>query len=149
MYEHIDIHERLRQSEQSRRLAWHVFQEIRHVLEILGDQRIPYEGERKRFRAEGDFLVRALVDLISHCRAHSGRLESEFADLEELVREHELPREVLQAVRDLSRHQKGIGLSETELRARLNRLQELHILPEHRVQPGAGLDGGEKSPNEG
>jgi hypothetical protein len=36
----------------------------------------------------------------------------------------------------LSRHQKGIGLSETELRARLNHLQELHILPERRVQPG-------------
>ena len=66
----MDLYERLRQSEQSRRLAWQVLQEIRHVLEILGDQRIPYEGERKRFRAEGDFLVRALVDLISHCRAH-------------------------------------------------------------------------------
>jgi hypothetical protein len=74
--EHMDIQERLRQSEQSRRLAWQVLQEIRHVLEILGDQRIPYEGERKRFRAEGDFLVRALVDLISHCRAHLGRLEN-------------------------------------------------------------------------
>jgi hypothetical protein len=34
----MDIHERLRQSEQSRRLAWQVLQEIRHVLEILGDQ---------------------------------------------------------------------------------------------------------------
>jgi hypothetical protein len=80
-YEHVDIHERLQQSEHSRRVAWQVLQEIRHVLEILGDQRIPYEGERKRFRAEGDFLVRALVDLISRCRAHLGRLESEFADL--------------------------------------------------------------------
>jgi len=107
----------------------------------LGDQRIPYEGERKRFRAEGDFLVRALVDLISHCRAHLGRLESEFADLERLVRERELPRDVLQAVRDLSRQQKGIGLSETELRERLNQLQGLHILPEHRVQPGLNSDG--------
>jgi hypothetical protein len=37
------------------------------VLEILGDQRIPYEGEVKRFHAEGDFLVRALTDLISQC----------------------------------------------------------------------------------
>ena len=137
----MDIYERLQQSEQSRRLAWQVLQEIRHVLEILGDQRIPYEGERKRFRAEGDFLVRALVDLISHCRAHLGRLESEFADLERLVRERELPRDVLQAVRDLSRQQKGIGLSETELRERLNQLQGLHILPEHRVQPGLNSDG--------
>ena len=85
--------------------------------------------------------MRALVDLISHCRAHLGRLEGEFADLERLVRERDLPREVLQAVRHLSRRQEGIGLSETELRERLNPLQELHILPEHRVQPGLNLDG--------
>ena len=45
-----------------------------------------------------------------------------------------LPREVLQAVRDLSRRQEGIGLSEAELRERLDRLRELHILPEHREQ---------------
>jgi hypothetical protein len=31
------------QSEQSRRLAWQVLQEIHLVLEMLGDQRIPYE----------------------------------------------------------------------------------------------------------
>jgi hypothetical protein len=72
-----------------------------------------------------------------------GRLESEFADLERLVRERELRREVLQALLHLSRHQKGIGLSETELRARLNQLKELHILPEHRVQPGLNSDGQE------
>src|SRR5215469_7010837 len=130
----MDFQERLWQSEQSRRLAWQVLQEIRHVLEILGDQRIPYESERKRFRAEGDFVVRALVDLISHCRAHLGRLEGEFADLERLVRERDLPREVIQAVRHLSRRQEGIGLSETQLRERLDRLRELHILPEHREQ---------------
>ena len=52
----MDVYERLCQSEQSRRLAWQILQEIRQVLEILGDERIPYEGERKRFRAEGDFL---------------------------------------------------------------------------------------------
>jgi hypothetical protein len=84
-----------------------------------------------------------LVDLISHCRAHLGRLESEFADLERLVGERDPPREVLQAVRHLSRRQEGIGLSETELRERLNRLQELHILPQHRVQPGLNSDGQE------
>jgi len=72
---------------------------------------------------------------------HLGRLESEFEDLERLVRERELPRDILQAVLHLSRHQKGIGLSETELRVRLNRLQELHFLPEHRVQPGINSDG--------
>ncbi|MBV9874079.1 MAG: hypothetical protein JO025_05075 [Verrucomicrobia bacterium] len=136
----MEIHERLQQSEQSRRLAWQVLQEIRYVLEILGDQRIPYEGERKRFRAEGDFLVRTLVDVISHCRAHLGRLENEFADLERPVGERDLPREVLQAVRDLSRRQAGLGLSETELRERLDRLQELNILPEHRAEPRVNSD---------
>jgi hypothetical protein len=30
---------------------------------------------KEAFRAEGDFLVRVLVDLISHCRAQLGRLE--------------------------------------------------------------------------
>ena len=89
------IEERLRQSEQSRRLAWQVLQEIRQVLEILGDQRIPYEGEMKRFRAEGDFLVRALTDLISECRGHIHQLEHEFEELNRLVGERELPRDVL------------------------------------------------------
>jgi len=49
-------------------LAW-------QVLEILGDQRIPYEEELKRFRAEGDFLVRALTDLVSQCRSQIHKLE--------------------------------------------------------------------------
>jgi DNA-binding Lrp family transcriptional regulator len=70
-------------------------------------------------------------------------LKVNFADLERLVGERDLPREVLQAVRHLSRRQEGIGLSETELRERLNRLQELNILPEHRVQPGNDSVGGE------
>ena len=36
----------------------------------------------------------------------------------------------------MRRRQEGLGLSESQLRERLNQLQELHILPEHRVQPG-------------
>ena len=87
--------------------------------------------------------------LIAHCRAHLGRLEGEFADLERLVRERDLPRDVLQAVRHLSRRQEGIGLSETELRECLDRLQELHILPEHRVQPGVSSDGQEETSSQG
>jgi hypothetical protein len=137
----MDIYERLRQSEQSRRLAWQVLQEIRQVLEILGDQRIPYEGEMKRFRAEGDFLVRALVDLVVQCRSKIGRLETEFAELEELAGEHELPRDVLQAMHHLARQQGIVGLSDTQVRERLNQLRELHILPEHRVQADSDSDG--------
>jgi hypothetical protein len=63
-------------------------------LEILGDQRIPYQGERKRFRSERDFLVRALVDVLSQCRFQIGRLEGEFAELEKRVAEQKLPREL-------------------------------------------------------
>src|ERR1700741_616099 len=127
---------RLRQSEQSRRLAWQVLQEIRQVLAILGDQRIPYEGERKRFRSEGDFLVRALVDVLSQCRAQIGSLEGELAELEKLAAEQKLPREILQALRHIATGQKGLGLGDQELRRRLDQLKELHILPEHRVKPG-------------
>lgn len=130
----MDLEKRLRESEQSRRLAWHVLQEIRQVLEILGDQRIPYEGKRKRFRAEGDFLLRALTDLISQCRSQIHQLGQDFEELEKLAGERELPRDVLQTIHHMARRQRLLGLSETQLRERLNHLQELHILPEHRVQ---------------
>ena len=89
----MDIEERLRESEQSRRLAWQVLQEIRQVLEILGNQRIPREGEMKRFRAEGDFLLRSLVDLITQCRSQIHQLDHDFEELEKLVGGRELPRE--------------------------------------------------------
>ena len=105
----MDVYERLRQSERSRGLAWQVLQEIRLVLEILGDQRIPYEGELQRFRAEGDFLVRALTDLVSQCRSQIHQLEHEFQELEKLVGEREVPRDVLQAVHHIARRQKGVG----------------------------------------
>src|SRR5215469_3951742 len=105
----MDVYERLRQSEQSRRLARRVLQEIRLVLEILGDQRIPYEGELKRFRSEGDFLIRGLTDLVSQCRSQIHQLEHEFEELEELVGEREVPRDVLQAVHHMARRQKGIS----------------------------------------
>ena len=91
----------------------------------------------KRFRAEGDFLVRALVDLISQCRGQIQQLEHEFEELEKLGGERELPRDVLQAIHQMARRTRGVGLSEAELRERLNQLQELHILPEHRVQQGS------------
>ena len=107
------------------RLAW-------QVLEILGDQRIPYEGELKRFRAEGDFLVRALTDLVSQCRSQIHKLEHDFEELEKLVGERELPPDILQAVHYMARRQKGIGLSNEQLRERLTKLQGLHILPENR-----------------
>lgn len=86
------------QSEQSRRLAWQVLQEIRHVLEILGDQRIPREGELKRFRAEGDFLLRALADLVSVSRSRIHQLENEMTEFEKLAEQHEVPREIRRAL---------------------------------------------------
>jgi hypothetical protein len=94
----MDLYERLEQSEQSQRLARQVLQEIRHVLEILGDQRIPYEGEMKRFRAEGDFLLRALVNSITIDRTQVHRLETAVSELEELAERLEVPREFSKAL---------------------------------------------------
>jgi hypothetical protein len=116
----MDVNECLRQSEQSRRLAWQVLQEIRQVLEILGDQRIPYEGEMKRFRAEGHFLTRTLVDLIVHCRSLIHQRDQEFEELLNLVGERELPRDIAQAIHHMARWQKELGLTEAQMRERLD-----------------------------
>jgi hypothetical protein len=132
----MDVYERLRQSEQSRRLAWQVLQEIRQVLEILGDQRIPYEGEMKRFRAEGDFLLRALANLISQSRSQVHLLEHEPTQFSELVEQHDLPREIRKALHQMLRLCRGGGLDENQLRERLDKLKELRMLPEYRI-PGA------------
>jgi hypothetical protein len=40
----IDLHDRLRQSEEGRRRAWRVLEEIRVFLEILGDKRMEDNG---------------------------------------------------------------------------------------------------------
>jgi hypothetical protein len=108
----MELYERLRASEQSRRLAGRVLQEIRLVLEVLGDQRIPYEGEMKRFRAEGDFLVRALVNVLSTNRSHIHRLETELGELAKLADElPDVPRELLKAIHDLDRQRNKTGLN--------------------------------------
>jgi RecJ-like exonuclease len=73
------------------------------------------------FRAEGDFLVRALVDLISQCRAQIDRLECEFTELKKLSGERDVPRDILQAVHRTARQGREIGLSESDLRERLRR----------------------------
>jgi hypothetical protein len=132
----MDVYERLRQSEQSRGLAWQVLQEIRQVLEILGDQRIPYEGEMKRFRAEGDFLLRALANLISQSRLQVHLLEHELTEFSKLVEQHDLPREIRKALHQMLRLSRGGGLDENQLRERLDKLKELRMLPEYRI-PGA------------
>ena len=80
-----------------------MLQEIRQVLVSLGDQRIPYEGEIKRFGAEGDFLLRALADLISQCRGQIHQLGQDFEELEKLAGERELPRDVLQTIPHMGR----------------------------------------------
>jgi hypothetical protein len=56
------------------------------------------------------------------------------AEIEKLVAEQKLPREVLQALHHIATRQKGLGLSDQELRQRLDQLKELHILPEQRAR---------------
>jgi hypothetical protein len=125
----MDLNERLRASEQSRHLAWRVLQEIRLILEILADQRIPYEGELKRFRAEGDFLIGALVTLVSTNRSHIHRLETELGEIAKLAdRLPHVPRELLKVVHDLDRQRRGTGLNPDQLRGCLDKLKELRVI---------------------
>jgi hypothetical protein len=77
----------------------------------------------------------ALTDLISQCRSQIHQLGQDFEELEKLARERDLPRDVLQNDISHGSPAKERGLSETQLLERLNQLQELHILPKHRVQP--------------
>src|SRR5215469_10022812 len=70
---------------------------------------------RRLLRAEGDFLVRALTDLVSQCRRQIRQLEHEFQELEKLAGERELPRYFAQPMHHMSRRQKRLGLTETEL----------------------------------
>jgi succinate dehydrogenase/fumarate reductase flavoprotein subunit len=95
----------------------------------------------KRFRAEGDFLLRALVNLVSCNRSQIHQLERALTDFEKLAEQHELPREIRQALHQAMRRRAGNGLSEDQLRARLDKLKELQILPEHRAEPGPVSDG--------
>jgi hypothetical protein len=93
------------------------------------------ETAGKRFRAEGDFLLRALVNSISISRPHVHRLESALSELEELAGRQELPRDFLKALHRATRLERGTGLSDDQLRERLDKLRELRILPEHKVAP--------------
>ena len=81
------------------------------------------------------------MDLVVQCRSQIARLESEFAELEKLASEHELPRDVLQAMHHLAHRHGSLSLTEVQLRERLNQLQELHILPEHRIQRDPDSEG--------
>jgi hypothetical protein len=83
---------------------------------------------------EGDFLLRALTDLIAQSRGRIHQLEHEFEEPEKLAAEREIPRDVLQTIHHMARRQRILGVSEAQLRERVNHLQELHILREHRVQ---------------
>jgi hypothetical protein len=82
--------------------------------------------------AEGDFLIRALVNSITISRTQVHRLETTLSELEDLAGRLELPREFLRALHYAVRLERGTGLTEDQLRERLDKLQELRIMPEHR-----------------
>jgi hypothetical protein len=52
----------------------------------------------------------------------------------------EVPRDVMQAVHHFAAGKRRSALSDLQLRDRLNQLEQLHILPEHRVQPDLTSD---------
>jgi hypothetical protein len=134
--EHMDLYERLRQSEQSRRLAWQFFKRSAKSWRFLATSGFPTKARGSASVRKGTFWCEPWSDVLSQCRFRVGRLECKLAELERLAAEQRLPREVLQAVCHLSRRQEGIGLSDQELRQRLDQLKELHILPEQRAKVG-------------
>jgi hypothetical protein len=89
--------------------------------------------ERRRIR-------RRRAQFISQCRSQIHQLGQDFEELEKLAGERDLPRDVLQTIHHMTLRQRLLGLSETQLREHLNQLQELHISPEHRVQPDLDCD---------
>jgi hypothetical protein len=95
----------------------------------------------KRFRAEGDFLLRSLVSLVSFNRSQIHQLKRDLSEFEKLTEHHELSREIRKTVHQMMRRPTGNGLSEAQLRERLDKLKKLNILPEHRVQLGMSSDG--------
>ena len=82
---------------------------------------------------------------VDQCRRQIHRLGQDFEELEKIAGERELPRDALQAIHNMARRQRTLGLSEPQLRERLNQLQEVHILLEHRVQPDLTSDAGTTS----
>jgi succinate dehydrogenase/fumarate reductase flavoprotein subunit len=79
-------------------------------------------------------LLRALVNLVSYNRSQIHQLERDLSEFEKLAEQHELPREIRQALHQRMRRGRSNGLSEDQLRERLEKLKELQILPEHKVQ---------------
>jgi DNA repair ATPase RecN len=92
----------------------------------------------KRFRAEGDFLIRALVTLVSTNRSHIHRLETELGEIAKLADQlSDLPRDLAKALHELNRQRTKTGLNPDELRERLDKLKELRVMPEDRADTGA------------
>jgi hypothetical protein len=89
----------------------------------------------KRFRADGDFLIRVLVNSITINRTQIQRLENAFSEPEELAARDELPHEFLKALHHALQLGHGTGLSDDQLLQRLDKLRELRVLPEHRIAP--------------
>jgi hypothetical protein len=71
-------------------------------------------------------------------RTQIQRLENAFSELGELASRPQLPREFLKALHALHHALQlghGTGLSDDQLRQRLDKLRELRILPEDRIAP--------------
>jgi hypothetical protein len=74
----------------------------------------------KRFRAEGDFPIRALVNSITiNRRTQIQRLGNAFSELRELASRSEVPREFLKALHHALQLGHCTGLSDDQLRQRL------------------------------
>jgi hypothetical protein len=75
---------------------------------------------------------------VSTSRSHIHRLETELGEIAKLADGlPDVPRELLKAVRDLDRQRTRTGLNPDELRERLDKLNQLRVIPEDRADIGS------------
>lgn len=122
----IDIHQRLKESEESRRRAWRVLEEIRLVLEVAADAQIPRENV-KRFRSEGDRLIKSLIITLFTLRSAIDRLETTVQTARSIFSRLGM-RDELRLLSE-GRVKGGHGLDAQQITEREARLRDLGIGP--------------------
>ncbi len=127
-----ELEERLTRSEEGRRTAWQVLQNLRAVLEVVADE--PYPKERS-FRAEGRHLVMALWRALSSARRRIHDLEVAARLMDERLRRAGIIDHGVATFHALQPYRPA-GLSPEELQARLDQLRELGVVQ---------ADGGDRS----
>ena len=115
----------------SRAAAWpgRYFRSFAPFLEVLAEKAIPRE-ESQRFRREGNFILRVLLNLATASRLHIFELEHELQSFERALAYCDLPRDARLEFAQLTQLCRDKALSNDEINHRLDLLRELRVLPE-------------------